>query len=297
MRVAERLFDGLPVLVEGGILQEEASFLYACVERAKPEIVVEIGMAAGLSSTVVLSALAERAELDAPPLRLHAFDLATTYYADESKQVGYLVDELVPEHKAPLRIHAPGTARDARAILAEQSVDFLFIDGNHRHPWPALDLLLLIPILRDRATVCFHDVNLPFAHPGRNVWGAKRVFDALSADKIYGGRQSMPNIGAFELHNRELLTRQALEALKRYPWETDVASEYLDATGISDLRPKKGVGSSGSKTRQTDSHTAERESATHHVWDKILSRHSRQEAPAYAEHTEARGLNPWCQVP
>jgi|GEM_PF-1773450 len=57
------------------------------------------------------------------------------------------------------------TTFDIESILSkDEQIDMIFIDGAHAHPYPLLDLIMLLPYMRKDALVCFHDVefyNLP----------------------------------------------------------------------------------------------------------------------------------------
>ncbi|ORU00537.1 hypothetical protein D081_1060 [Anaerovibrio sp. JC8] len=58
------------------------------------------------------------------------------------------------------------TTFDIENILSEkEKIDMIFIDGAHAHPYPLIDLIMLLPYMRNDAIVCFHDVEF-YNRPG-----------------------------------------------------------------------------------------------------------------------------------
>ena len=47
----------------------------------------------------------------------------------------------------------------AEATGAAPLVDLAFIDANHKHPWTAIDFLLLLPLIREGGVVVLHDMD------------------------------------------------------------------------------------------------------------------------------------------
>ena len=93
---------------------------------------------------------------------------------------------------------APATVADIRDDFAQDEIRFLFIDANHRHPWPTLDLLGALDYLAPGATVVLHDINLPVIHPEYSDWGAKHLFDSLAVEKE-AAQDGEDNIGAIRI--------------------------------------------------------------------------------------------------
>ena len=113
------------------------------------------------------------------------------------------------------------TNTDARRIF--QSVkpgafDFVFIDANHSHPWPLLDLLHLATVVKPESWFALHDIELPVLHPQFQVHGPKWLFEAWPFNKVHGVGPSQ-NIGAVQLPaDLTELVPMALELIDR-PWQ------------------------------------------------------------------------------
>lgn len=205
--------SGGPDWTEGGITRSEGRFLLERIASTGATTVVEIGTAAGLS-TAVLALGAER---------VISYDIATRYYADEGRATGEAAREmLAADQVARITFRNPAGALDAREELEEDSLVLAFIDAMHRHPWPALDLLALLPTLAVGAEVALHDVNLPLVAPEWPVWGAKWLFDGLSVPKHVDEGREPPNIGSVTVPaDKEAFRREILEIVERHQWEID----------------------------------------------------------------------------
>jgi hypothetical protein len=82
-------------------------------------------------------------------------------------------------------------------IDVPEKVDFLFIDANHRSPWPALDLLAASRFLAPRAIIALDDVNMPICTSCKDTNGPRDLYRAWFGKKwCYA---SEPNIGPFSL--------------------------------------------------------------------------------------------------
>jgi hypothetical protein len=89
-----------------------------------------------------------------------------------------------------------GRPKRVMGSLSSSDARLRFIDANHKHLWPTLDLLAALPCLRAGATVPLHDINnLPVTHPQFAGWGVKHLFDDLDVEKQAGENERIPNIG------------------------------------------------------------------------------------------------------
>lgn len=189
-RLAE--FWDPPSWAAGCVSLHDAMFLYDAVRGLSPRRVIEIGVASGGSSTVMLRALAGSGDGV-----LESFDLHPFCYFDRSKPVGCLAREMAPELLDRWNLNVRETAREAGARFAGQNIELAFIDGDHRHPAPTADLLWLLPALAPGAWVILHDVDLPnvaAAHEKRTGekvnWGqrgGRELFEGWPWEKVRGG--------------------------------------------------------------------------------------------------------------
>ncbi len=185
------MFD-IPGWVQGAISLADALFLYEMVRCVRPARVIEVGVAWGASTSVILFGLADTpagpvplvdalgGEAGAALPAVHAFDLHPYCYFARSTPVGSGVQALVPHLARAVQFHTRQTAHEAGAMFAADpwgsgaergesgrgglgrgGVRLALIDADHRHPCPTADLLALLPALAPGAWVVLHDIQLP----------------------------------------------------------------------------------------------------------------------------------------
>ena len=238
---SDRLYGRRPEWVEGCISHFDARYLFRRALEARTPLVVEIGTASGVSTAFLCSALdvaCRAGEIDSN-FEVRSYDLQTLFYADESKEVGDATRAMVsPDLVRHITFRAPATALTVAEEMPPASVDFLFIDANHRHPWPALDLLATLDCLRAGAEVVLHDINLPVRQPDAGASGAKYLFDDLSLPKETDHVDSIPNIGSvFISEDKTALREEVLALVWAYEWEATpwdaVTSRLLPQPGAA----------------------------------------------------------------
>jgi predicted O-methyltransferase YrrM len=214
-----------PAWVSGNISDYDSRFLAGLVSFANPRRLVEIGVASGWSSAVVLKALAT-----ADGQRtLAGIDLSPDYYLDPSIPTGRAVQDSVPDLAANYRLL---TGRLAFDVMPEVgSIDFAFIDGHHMHPWATLDMLSVLPFLERGRWVAMHDLNLCTLerHAHRNR-GPFYLFYMWPDQKLHSTQQPTM-IGAVVLDRSPADYLPALLEILYTPWEVDVDPATLSRLG------------------------------------------------------------------
>ncbi len=228
--LCDELYAKKPTWSIGSISHFDARFLFKEALAVSPNVAVEIGTASGFSAAVLCLALsvAARAKAIAPDFRVLSYDISAEFYADPTRKVGDAARELLPpELLEHMLFTAPdGTALTLREHHDPDSIRFLFIDGDHRHPWPTLDLIAALDCLAAGAAVFLHDINLPVRMPDAADWGAKYLFDDLDvAKELPDDAGDVPNVGRVTIPtDKEQLRDQLLGILYAHPWEAKVSS-------------------------------------------------------------------------
>ena len=231
---AERLARDftVPGWPEGRINLVEAAVLDLFVRALELDRVVEVGVASGVSSAALLSALSTVSAGESP--RLRSYDIMTSCYFDGSRAVGSAVEEMVPQLACD-RLLKRGGAKTAAEDLPRASVGLAFIDANHGHPAPLADLIDLGPCLAPGAWVLLHDIRLSRAmlerdpESVREVYGPEVLFDGWTGEKVRGERFSS-NVGAIRVDRPEELTPDHLRLIIDEPWEAIADSEHVRRT-------------------------------------------------------------------
>ena len=234
------LYHRQPKWVTGSISYYDTRFVFKTALEAGRSVAVEIGTAAGFSTGVLCCALdfARQLGLVSPDFQVVSYDISPTFYADPTKLVGDGArEQLSPELLAHVVFKNPATALDVRKDFAGQGIELLFIDANHQHPWPTLDLLATLDVLRPGATVLFHDINLPVLYPEFADWGVHHLVNdpcmemQLPQDT---DNPDLPNICSIRIPaEKEPLREQLMKILSAHKWCAEIEDAYLAKLGVA----------------------------------------------------------------
>jgi hypothetical protein len=215
----------------GMLLAPDILFAAALASILSPQVAIEIGTASGFSAVVLAKMMALRGQqVDAMPngTLVHTIDSKAQYCEDPTKAVGFCIELLAPELRDQIAVHPSQDSSYCRQLLRSGELMLAFVDGNHRHPWPLLDVLQIQRLMRS-GWILMHDIDLP-AHAERAraagqpvdyvpSSGAKYVFDSWPGDKISGG-----NIGAIKTPEDQRSLRDFVAKLRQLPPEVSAGS-------------------------------------------------------------------------
>lgn len=187
----------------------ESSFICGALQVCRPKKILEVGVARGGTTAIVLQALEDLGE----PYELHSVDLATKivgkdtgYLATLAKENGLLYtpprSTLTGEHKFYLGKYLPQVIDEIGG-----DIDFVILDTVHYTPGELLDFPVMLPYLKDGAIVVLHDVSLnqrnnPIHKPDAHATGL--LLSAVTApekflNSLVTDTFRYPNIGAFRV--------------------------------------------------------------------------------------------------
>ena len=206
-----------PEWAKGFISRNDAEFLYQLISTLQPRTVVELGVASGASSAAILCGLDQLPEIAGGRV-LYSCDVRSTCYFDPAFATGQACAEMYPNARTRWRTEFDADARRLARVLPRSSVDLTFIDANHAHPWPLLDLLHVTAVARPHSWVVLHDVDLPIHYPEYQVYGPRWLFEAWPFNKIKGvGR--WVSIAAVQLPEDPTALIPVAQRLLARPWE------------------------------------------------------------------------------
>ena len=198
----------------GSITPADEDFLNAVIDKLRPERVYEIGVASGSSSAFILNSMAAHA--DPAGTWLHSYDIATQCYFDENMAVGSATRLMVPELLGRWKLNLGRTVLDVPRDPESRSL--YFIDADHAHPAPTLDLIALLSRLRPGDHVVLHDINLPKMYGGNHTdTGASWLFEDWLGERFWSD-EAVPNIGAIVIPDDRTLVRGSLARTLARPW-------------------------------------------------------------------------------
>ncbi|HEV8397069.1 MAG TPA: glycosyltransferase [Vicinamibacterales bacterium] len=205
----------------GHVSGADATFLHEMIGALQPENIVELGVASGVSSAVILHALDRLPDADCRVL--YSCDVRPTCYFDEAYATGQACREMYPSPRAGWYTSFESDARELARVLPIEGADLTFIDANHAHPYPLLDLLQVTTFAKPGSWVILHDVDLPIQHPQFQTYGPRWLFHKWPFNKIKAFDR-WASIGAVQLPEDPSQLVPMVLALLDKPWEQPVTA-------------------------------------------------------------------------
>jgi predicted O-methyltransferase YrrM len=213
----------------GAIGSEEFFFLTAMASILAPARAIEIGTSSGFSAALLAAALHHR-NPRSKEILVETIDLHPNYLVDRTKPIGFEIPDLVPDLAGAVAVHPRRESDFVSALAQPNELVLVFIDADHQHPSPLLDLLRVTPYIQSDGWIVLHDIQLGTMAATRPEkaptlthgapFGAQWLFDCWPFAKISGG-----NIGAVQLpRDRRALLRSALALMAR-PFEVGAGSQ------------------------------------------------------------------------
>jgi predicted O-methyltransferase YrrM len=182
------------------LIPEQQKFLHGLIRTIKPKKIVEIGVARGGSSVLILNAIK-----DIKGAKLYSIDKSIYCYLERNKKSGYLVQEKFPELMNQWTLYTGGITSEFIETIGD-GIDLVFIDTMHATPGEMLDWLMVLPFLKKGAIVIFHDLFSLYGN--RNITKKKKLnpnsqlICYIRGELIlphYGNKVFFRNIGGLKL--------------------------------------------------------------------------------------------------
>lgn len=184
----------------GTISAGDAVAINEFIRLCRPVGFYEIGVASGFSSMLILSSMQRHGLLESGDPQLLSFDLLERHNDDPQKRVGQLMDEWGGELNAHWRLQTCTTSLD---LYGAPMPDFrrsgplmALVDGGHCHPWPLIDVFVLLGRLPAGSWILMQDIALPERlfqdvirfqlKTGHGFRGAEYVLEHYSGRKVRG---------------------------------------------------------------------------------------------------------------
>jgi hypothetical protein len=207
----------------GGIGARDYFFLTALVSILAPRRVIEVGTLTGFSAAIIAAAI-HRQHGNSNEISVETIDALTHCIIDETRPIGFAIPELIPDLASTVRVHTGRKSDFARELGRDDEFGLGFIDADHRHPWPLLDVLRLAPYVQGEGWIVLHDIQLgtygktlrEAGQPleGETPYGAEWLFDRWPFRKIRSA-----HIGAVGLPSRKAALVPFALTLMEEPFE------------------------------------------------------------------------------
>lgn len=182
----------------------ENCFLFSLLKKHSPKKILEIGVAAGATTYMLLSYLKD----NLPDTKMYSVDYEIKYYRDNSKESGFLATQAFSDF-CNWKLFL-GNPYPVFCDTIGGDIDFCILDTVHALPGELLDFIAILPFLKDGAIVILHDVSLSLrfiddlSRYSYNAHATKLLFDVAKGEKIIchdPTRYGMTNIAAIIVNN------------------------------------------------------------------------------------------------
>lgn len=200
-----KIYESIAVQLKGFVemSKTEQLFLNGLIRKHKPKKILEVGVAKGGSSAIILNAIK-----DIEGAKLYSIDKATKCYSKKGKKTGFIVKERFSQLANKWELYTGGIVCDFIEKVGKD-IEFVFIDTVHVTPGEMLDLIQILPYLKKSAIIVLHDTALHLTDWGN--WKGEKQKLNFSNNLIFSylkGKQIVPsseegrvfyNIGAVKL--------------------------------------------------------------------------------------------------
>ena len=126
------------------------------IRKHRPKNCLEVGVARGGSSILILNAIK-----DIDNSRLVSLDLNTNFYMNNSLLTGYRVKQYFPELTSKWQLF---TGEQPHIFLKKLNIkfDFVFLDTAHISPGEIINFIEILPFLNENAIIVLHDIMFHF---------------------------------------------------------------------------------------------------------------------------------------
>lgn len=172
----------------------ESAFLTSMIKKQKPKKILELGVAAGGTTTIILEALIQINT----NFKMFSVDLNANFYRNKSLKTGFLANKFIDEND--ISVHQFIFNKTIPEIIESigSGIDLVVLDTTHSLPGELLDFIIVYPFLSENAMVLLHDTGLNIIK-NNNSYATKLLFDLVIAEKyqLYDDTYIFPNISGF----------------------------------------------------------------------------------------------------
>ena len=186
--------------------ENDHAVLCGLLEMYKPKKVVEIGVAGGGTTTIIMKCL----QKVNPEAVMYSVDISKECYRRAGKPTGFLL-ESVRDRLSNISNHTflLGDIYPNVADKIGEDIDFVILDTVHSLPGEFLDFIAILPFLKNGAVVVLHDValNLYDDYSKAQSTCNRILMSSIVAEKKYYNfkdlmHDNLPNIGAVVVDER-----------------------------------------------------------------------------------------------
>lgn len=200
----------------------ESSFLSGLLKMYRPKKIVELGVAEGATTCIIMNTLRILGE----SAEVHSVDLNESLYYDSTKYTGYQYVQACEAGCVDNCNHQFHIGKYLPEMIDEigEGIDFIILDTVHKAPGELMDLLVCLPYLSPNAVICFHDTLYCYGydtgdrarHINMLCFNVLRGIKYMNLDKKENS--DYESIGAIEINEETMKGVEDLFMLFCFPW-------------------------------------------------------------------------------
>ncbi len=204
----------------------ERKFIHGLLRYLKPQRILEVGVAEGGGSIVILNAIR-----DMPHSTLTSIDLMEQCWNNPTKRVGFACTEKYGSGHPQWELLLKKDPSEVIENLGQcGNFDFVIIDTAHIHPVETLNFLAVYPFLAENAIIVLHDISTYMSTLSQKhyrfpsaFFATKLLFDTLVGDKRilpaseYSSRV-LSNLGVCQLNQDSQKYLGNVFSMLSFPW-------------------------------------------------------------------------------
>ena len=200
----------------------QREFLNGVIRKFQPKKILEIGVAEGGSSIVILNAIK-----DIKNSHLFSIDLS------KSDMIGYCVKNIFKELSNKWSLYTGNVPAKFLKRIGK-NIDMAFIDSGHYEPGEILDFLIALPFLKEEAIVIIHDIGNQITKSGwsgsRRNWAPYKIFNIIRGKKFFpsGNEILTKDIGAIKLEKNQFKYIHDYFGILGGQWDYFPEEEHID---------------------------------------------------------------------
>ena len=175
----------------------QREFLNGVIRKFRPKKVIEIGVAEGGSSIIILNAIK-----DIKNSHLYSIDLS------KNNMIGSCVKKYFSYLSNNWSLYTGNIPVKFMEKIGK-NIDMAIIDSGHYEPGEILDFLIILPFLKEEAIVVFHDIGNQITKSGqrntRRNWAPYKIFNIIRGQKYFQNGKNIltKDIGAIKLEKKQ----------------------------------------------------------------------------------------------
>ena len=208
----------------GTISADEAYQIFQIIKERKPKNFLEIGTASGISGGLICLFLQDVLG----NAKFTTVDYDNSFFGEKNKENGFLLKSIYTDKSIEIIEEKFKISLDIAE--GKEEYDMAFIDANHMHPWPTLDTISLLPVLKKPSILLHHDYNLFEIQSTPKGIGPKFLFDQWDQSKRIRYKANQGNLFGLIIDKDPKEYSNVLAASLNLPW-TQYGNPFITNTG------------------------------------------------------------------